>query len=69
MELDAVAHGAGLAGRNIAGNIMMLQLARNFQMQKTTMMETVAVLKKVSKKKITVLEGIQDTVESDGDFF
>jgi hypothetical protein len=58
--------GAGSVARNIAPPITIPRQVKSFRQQKIIMIPFVVARKKDSKKRTTVLEGIQDIVQSDG---
>ena len=61
-----VARGVGHVARNIAPPTMIRKQARSFLEQKIITRPIAAARRKVSKRRITVLEVIQGIVEQDG---
>jgi len=61
--------GAGSVARNIAPPITIPKQVKSFRQQKIIMIPFVVARKKDSKKRTTVLEGIQGIVQNDGSLF
>jgi hypothetical protein len=61
-----VERGVGDVERNTAASILTFKQVKNSLQEKTTMMRTVVVKKRDSKRRTIVLEGTQAIVGNDG---